>query len=100
VFDCPVVLFTGDSAAVSEMHGFCLELEGVVVKDAFGGYAARSLAPEVARERIRTGAARAIERRPTIAQMAPPAPLQLEVDFVRAAHADSCERIPGVRRES
>ncbi len=100
LFDCPVVLFTGDSAAVSEMHTFCLELEGVVVKDGLGSYAARALHPAEARERIRSGARRAIERRPTIPPLRPPAPLTLEVDFVRAAHADSCERIPGVRRES
>ena len=100
VFDCPVVLFTGDSAAVSEMHSFCLELEGIVVKDPYGAQAARSLHPEVARERIRTGARRAIERRPTISPMVPPQPLHLEVDFVRPLHADSGERIPGVRRES
>lgn len=99
-FDCPVVLFTGDSAAVSQMHEFCLELEGVVVKDGFGGYAARSLSPNVARERINTAAKRAVERRPTIAPMRPPSPVHLEVDFVRPAMADSCERIPGVRRES
>ena len=100
VFDCPVVLFTGDSAAVSEMHTFCLDLEGVVVKDGFGAQAARSLHPEVARERIRTGARRAIERRPTIPVMTPPSPVHLEVDFVRPLHADSGERVPCVRRES
>lgn len=100
VFDCPVVLFTGDSAAVSEMHTFCLDLEGVVVKDGFGAQAARSLHPVVARDRIRTGARRAIERRPTIPVMTPPESLHLEVDFVRPLHADSGERVPCVRRES
>jgi D-amino peptidase len=99
-FDCPVALFTGDSAAVSEMHTFCLEVEGVVVKDGYGAGAARSLQPTVACERIRTGARRAIERLATIAPMRPPAPAALEIDFVRPIHADSCERIPGVRRES
>jgi len=99
-FDCPVVLFTGDSAAVSQMHSFCLEVEGVVVKDAYGAAAARSLHPAVACERIRTGARRAVERLATIAPMRPPSPVDLEVDFVRPLHADSCERIPGVRRES
>lgn len=99
-FECPVVLFTGDSAAVSEMHTFCFELEGIVVKDGYGGSAARSLAPAVARERIRSGARRAVERLATIAPMRPPPGIELQVDFGLAIHADSCERIPGVRREA
>src|SRR4030081_217822 len=46
-FDCPVGLFTGDAAAVSEMHGFRLEVEGVVVKEGLGQEAFASLPPEV-----------------------------------------------------
>jgi D-amino peptidase len=97
-FDCPVALFTGDAAAVSQMHEFVLEVEGVVVKEGLGRQAARSLHPEVARDRIRTGAARAIERLDNIPPMRLPGRAELEVDFVTTAMADSCERIPCVTR--
>jgi D-amino peptidase len=97
-FDCPVALFTGDAAAVSQMHGFRLEVEGVVVKEGLAQQAARSLHPEIARQRIRTGARRAFERLDNIAPMRLEGGIELQVDFLRTAMADSCERVPGVRR--
>jgi D-amino peptidase len=97
-FDCPVALFTGDAAAVAQMHEFVVEVEGVVVKEGLGRQAARSLHPEVARERIRAGAARAIERLANIPPMRLAGAAELEVDFLSTAMADSCERVPCVRR--
>ena len=97
-FDCPVALFTGDAAAVSQMHEFVLEVEGIVVKEGLGRQAARSLHPRAARDRIRTGAARAIERLRNIPPMRLGGAAELEVDFVRTAMADSCERVPCVTR--
>jgi D-amino peptidase len=97
-FDCPVALFTGDAAAVSQMHEFVLEVEGVVVKEGLGRQAARSLHPRVARDRIRTGATRAIERLCNIPPMRLRGAVRLEVDFVTTEMADSCERVPCVTR--
>ncbi|TMC03297.1 MAG: peptidase M55 [Chloroflexi bacterium] len=97
-FDCPVALFTGDAAAVSQMHEFVLEVEGVVVKEGLGRQAARSLHPHVARERIRAGAKRAIERLDNIPPMRLEGTVELEVDLTTTAMADSCERVPCVRR--
>lgn len=97
-FDCPVALFTGDAAAVAQMHDFVTELEGVVVKESLGRLTARSLHPEVARERIRTGARRAIERLANIPVLRLAPPIELEMDFLFTAMADCCEMVPGVRR--
>jgi len=97
-YDCPLVLFTGDATAVSEMHRFRVGLEGVVVKESLGPCAARSLHPEVARERIRSGARRAVERLGTIPPLRLEGQLELEVDVAHPAMADSAERVPGVRR--
>ena len=97
-FDCPVALFTGDAAAVSQMHEFVLEVEGVVVKEGLARQAARSVHPRVARERIRAGARRAIERLDNIPAMRLPGRAELEVDLVTTAMAESCERVPCVRR--
>ncbi len=97
-FGCPVALFTGDASAVSQMHEFCLEVEGVVVKEPIGETAARTLHPAVARERVRAGARRAIERLDGIPPLRPPSPVRLQVEFVRPGQADRCLGIPGVRR--
>jgi D-amino peptidase len=97
-FDCPLALFTGDAAAVAQMHEFVLAVEGVVVKEGLGRQVARSLHPQVARERIRDGARRAIERLPSIPAMRLEGRVELEVDLVTPAMADSCERVPSVSR--
>jgi D-amino peptidase len=97
-YGCPLALFTGDAAAVAEMHGSLLEVEGVVVKEGVGMQAARSLSPEVARERIRAGARRALERLPNIPFQRPQGRMELGMDFSLPAMADQCELVPGVRR--
>lgn len=97
-FDCPLALFTGDAAAVSQLHESCVQVEGVVVKESLGRWAARSLHPQVARERIRSAARRAIQRLPNIPTMRLEGRIRLEVDFVRPALADSAEHVPGMVR--
>jgi D-amino peptidase len=97
-FDCPLALFSGDAAAVSQMHEFVLPIEGVVVKEGIGRYSARSLHPTVARQRIREAAKRAIERLDNIPPLRAEGRLDLEVDLVHPVMADVCERIPAVER--
>jgi D-amino peptidase len=98
VFGCPVALVTGDAAAVSQMRGFAPAIEGVVVKESRGRQAARSLHPRVARDRIRAGAQRAVERLATIPPMRLEGRIELELDLVTTAMADSAERVPSVTR--
>lgn len=97
-FGCPIALFTGDSSAVSQMHDFCLEVEGVVVKEPLAREAARSLPAKVAQERIRAGACRALERLASIPPLVHDGPAGFEIDFQSTALADACMRVPGVER--
>ena len=97
-FGCPVALFSGDAAAVSQMHQYVLPVEGVVVKEGVSRYSARSLHPSVARARIREGAKRAIERLENIPPLVQEGKLDLEVDLFHAVMADVCEWIPGIER--
>src|SRR5438105_11519033 len=99
-FDCPVALFTGDAAAVSEMHGFVTEVEGVVVKEGLGFQAARSLHPDEACARIRTGACRALERLGNIPPLRVEGRSELVIEFTNPGQADRAELIWGVRRLS
>jgi D-amino peptidase len=99
-FDCPVALFTGDAAAVSEMHEYVTEVEGVVVKEGLGYQAARSVHPDEACGRIRTGACRALERLGNIPPLRVEGRADLEIDFTHPGGADRAELIWGVRRLS
>jgi D-amino peptidase len=99
-FDCPVALFTGDAPAVSEMHGFVTEVEGVVVKEGLGPSSGRSLAPVEACSRIRTGAARALERLGNIPPLVVAGRADMEIDFAHPGLADRSELVWGVKRLS
>jgi D-amino peptidase len=96
----PVALVTGDTAVCAQARELLGDVETVAVKDAITRYAARCLAPAVARERIRAAAKRAVERgrggglRP----FTPAPPHRLEIDFVNAACADAAELVPGTAR--
>jgi D-amino peptidase len=97
----PVALVTGDETTCMQAREVVGGgIETVAVKQAITRYAARSLSPSVAQERIRAGAARAVRRAATgeMAPFRPPAPHQLEIDFVNAACADAAELVPATTR--
>jgi D-amino peptidase len=71
-------------------------VETVAVKVAVGRFAARSLAPSVACQRIRAGAAAALKRKH--APFTFNAPVRLEVDFIVSQMADMAELVPGSSR--
>jgi D-amino peptidase len=97
VHGVPVALVSGDQALAAEARGVLgNDVETVVVKEAVGRFAARSLAPAVACERIRTGAAKALATRH--APFTFPAPMRLEVDFTLTQMADMAELVPGSTR--
>jgi D-amino peptidase len=93
----PVALVSGDQALAVEAKALLgSTLETVVVKEAVGRFAARSLAPSVACQRIRAGAAAALKRKH--APFTFQAPIRLEVDFVVSQMADMAELVPGSSR--
>jgi D-amino peptidase len=96
----PVALVTGDATACAQARSLLGEVGTVVVKDAITRYAARSLAPAAARERIRAGAAAAVgrAREGGFRPFSPTPPLALEVDFANAACADAAALVPGTER--
>jgi D-amino peptidase len=92
----PVALVTGDQTACAQANDHLGDVATVVVKDAITRYAARTLLPAVACEKIRAAAAHAVAHRPK--PFTPPLPLPLELDFVDAACADAAELVPETRR--
>jgi D-amino peptidase len=97
VHGVPVVLVSGDQAVAAEAKALLgAGVETVIVKEAVGRFAARSLAPSVACERIRAGAAAALKR--SQAPFTFQAPIRLEVDFIVTQMADLAELVPGSSR--
>ena len=92
--EVPVVLVSGDQALAAEARALLgTGVETVVVKEAVGRFAARSLAPSVACERIRAGVVAALGRKHAPFRI--PAPIRLEVDFALTQMADMAELVPG-----
>jgi D-amino peptidase len=99
-FDVPVVLVSGDSALATEAHDLLGdEVATVIVKEAVGRHAARSLAPAVACRRIREAATKALKRKGA-KPFTVEAPITLEADFSRTVEADMAELVPGSIRTS
>lgn len=93
----PVVLVSGDRAIAAEAHALLGDaIESVVVKEGLGRFAARSVAPSVARRRIHDGAKRALARRPQPFTVA--SPVTFSVDFARTQMAEMALLVPGSRR--
>ena len=97
VYGVPVALVSGDQALAAEAKALLgSAVERVVVKEAVGRFAARSLAPSVACQRIRAGAAAALKRKH--AAFIFQGPIRLEVDFIESQMADMAELVPGSGR--
>ena len=96
-YGVPVVLVSGDQALAAEARDLLGEaVEAVVVKQAVGRYAARSVHPSEACKRIREGVAKALGRRHQPLRLT--SPVTLEVEFELAQMADMAELVPGSAR--
>ncbi|HET7677282.1 MAG TPA: M55 family metallopeptidase [Candidatus Limnocylindrales bacterium] len=97
----PVGMVAGDDALAEEVEAWLPWAERVVVKRAVGGNAADSLHPSKARELVREGARRAVERgaagelRPLVLE----APIVVAVEFAKPVMADLAALAPGFSRE-
>ena len=80
-FDVPVIMVSGDDAAVKEVTEFLGDIEGAVVKWNYGFHSAMTMMPEAAYALIREKAKKAVGR---IKQFKPyklKTPIQLDVRF-------------------
>ena len=91
-------LITEDRATIEEAMAELAGIEGVVVKDALGRQAARSLHPAEACRRIEVGAYRAYADQAKRPLYQPAGPFTLEIDWMNASMADLCAQLPDVER--
>jgi D-amino peptidase len=97
-YEVPIALVTGDDATAEEIRPFAPQAECVVVKRSITRFAAESLHPELACERIREGASRALDR---IGQMSPPEialPATLDVQLTTSDYAELGTWLHGIER--
>ena len=92
----PVALVTGDQTVCAQARAHLGQVMTVAVKEAITRYCARTLLPSIACEKIQLAATEAVKQPPR--PFRPPAPYELELDFVNAACADAAELVPGTRR--
>ncbi len=97
-FGVRTALITGDGATVREAQRELEGIEGVIVKEALGRLAARSLHPAEACRRIEAGAARALRELRSRPLYTPRAPFVLEIDWLNTSMADLCGVLPDVDR--
>lgn len=80
-FGVPVIMISGDEAAVEEAGLIVGDVEAAVVKRSISFHSARTLTPSAARELIRTTAERAVSRIGDFTPWEPDTPVAVEVRF-------------------
>jgi D-amino peptidase len=104
VHGVPVGVVSGDQQLAAEARELLgARIVTVIVKEAVSRHAARSLAPERARDMIREAMRKAVADLHAGGSAIPPpyhveSPTNIEVDFVLTVHADHAMMAPGFRR--
>jgi D-amino peptidase len=96
----PVGLVAGDDRLAEEVEAWLPDAERVVVKQAVGWRAAASLHPAAARELVRAGAERAVQRA-RAGELRPlrlAAPVTIEVEYRHGGEADHAAVVPLAER--
>ena len=98
-FGVPVALVSGDQALAAEARALLGEgVRTVVVKEAISRHAAVSVAPVVARERIRAAMCEAVAGAGRLTPLVLPRPVSVEVDWALTVQADQAAMAPGFER--
>lgn len=97
-FGVPVVMISGDDAAVAEAQQLIGPIEGAVVKRAISFHAANTMTPAAGqaliREKVKAGLARRGALRPYVIR----GPIRLDVTFKNYTPAEVATYLPGIER--
>ena len=97
-FGVPVLFISGDDAIVKEARALLGDVEGAVVKWAYGFHSAKTLTPEAARDVIRDRVKAAMARRASFRPYVVKTPVELEVRFKSYRPAEVLSYLPIVKR--
>ena len=97
-FGVPVVMISGDDAAVGEAQKIIGPIEGAVVKRSLSFHSANTMTPAAGqaliREKVKAGLARRASLRPYVAQK----PVRLDLTYKNYTPAEIAAYLPGVTR--
>ncbi len=94
----PVVFISGDRAAVQMAQDFIPGVDGLAVKEGIGFYAAKTMHPLEAREKIAAGVRAALVKRMARQPVKLGNSITLEVELDALPHADQVALVPGITR--
>lgn len=97
-FNVPVIMVSGDDAAVAETTALLGNIEGAVVKWNYGFHSARTLMPDAAYDLIREKVKRAMGRIKEFKPYKVSTPVQLDVRFKNYRPAEMLSYLPIVQR--
>ncbi len=97
-FGVPVLFISGDDVIVKEARALLGDVEGAVVKWAYGFHSAKTLTPEAARDVIRDRVKAAMARRASFRPYVVKAPVELDVRFKNYRPAEVLSYLPIVKR--
>lgn len=97
-FGVPIIMVSGDDAAVEEVQSVVGDIEGAVVKWNYGFHSAKTLHPEAAYELIAGKAKSAIKRINTFKPYEVKKPVTLEVTFKNYRPSEILSYLPIVER--
>jgi D-amino peptidase len=97
-FRVPVVMISGDDAAVAEVQKIVGPVEGAIVKRAISFHSAATLTPKAAQELIRRAAKAGVERRGTLKPHVVPGAIALDLSFKHYRTAELLAYLPYVTR--
>lgn len=80
-FGIPVIMVSGDNVVVKQVRDLLGDIEGTVLKEAYGFHSAKTVMPQVAYDRIRHSARKAVERLGEFEPYRLQGPIELEIDF-------------------
>lgn len=98
MFGAPVVLVSGDDAAVAEVQQIIPNVEGAVVKRSLGFHSTETMTPQAGQDLIRTKAKAAIERLRQIKPFVVRGPYTLDITYKSYLPAEVAALLPGVTR--
>ncbi len=97
-FNVPVIMVSGDDAAVKEITALLGPIEGAVIKWNYGFHSARTLMPEAANDLIREKVKKAMSRLAEFKPYKVSTPIQLDVRFKNYRPAEVLSYLSIVKR--
>jgi D-amino peptidase len=97
-FGVPVVMISGDDAAVAEVRRVVGDIEGAEVKKSLGFHAAMTMTPQASYELIAQKVRAGLARRASIKPYVVSTPVTVDVSFKHYLPAEVLSYLPGVER--